>query len=242
MASIALALGSLREEVVFIGGAIAPLLQTEPVLDRVRATRDVDAIIASIRYDDVHQLHERLRELGFRHDATYRAHMHRFILEQPSGGGPPIAFDLVPAGAHLGASGNLWDVLAIETAVASVLPSGLVLRHAAAPAFLALKWSAHNDRGGHDPFNSHDLEDILGILACRPILLEEMHNVPLSMKIFVAECAAALLSDPDVEELVHDAVRGPSGLAGRVLTRLKALAALDLPKSGRSAVVPVAKK
>jgi hypothetical protein len=39
---IAEALGELREQVVFVGGAVAGLLVTDPLADSVRATRDVD--------------------------------------------------------------------------------------------------------------------------------------------------------------------------------------------------------
>jgi hypothetical protein len=38
---IAAALGDLREQVVFVGGAVAGLLVTDPLADTVRATRDV---------------------------------------------------------------------------------------------------------------------------------------------------------------------------------------------------------
>lgn len=46
---IAEALGDLREQVVFLGGAVAGLLVTDPLADSVRATRDVDAVINTTR-------------------------------------------------------------------------------------------------------------------------------------------------------------------------------------------------
>lgn len=42
---IATALGDLRDEVVFVGGAIAGLLISDPLAASVRATRDVDAVV-----------------------------------------------------------------------------------------------------------------------------------------------------------------------------------------------------
>ncbi|MGN6662153.1 MAG: hypothetical protein ACTHKN_24465 [Achromobacter mucicolens] len=47
--SIARALGELREQVVFVGGAVAGLLITDPLADPVRATRDVDAVLEANR-------------------------------------------------------------------------------------------------------------------------------------------------------------------------------------------------
>lgn len=46
---IAEALGNLREQVVFVGGAVAGLLVTDPLADPVRATRDVDAVVNASR-------------------------------------------------------------------------------------------------------------------------------------------------------------------------------------------------
>ena len=42
---IANALGVLREQVVFVGGAVAGLLLTDPLAEGVRATYDVDGVI-----------------------------------------------------------------------------------------------------------------------------------------------------------------------------------------------------
>jgi len=42
---IAEALGELREQVVFLSGAVAGLPTTDPLSDGVRATRDVDAVV-----------------------------------------------------------------------------------------------------------------------------------------------------------------------------------------------------
>jgi hypothetical protein len=222
MIRVARALGPLVDEVVFIGGAIAPLLQTEPVLDRVRPTQDVDAVIATTRYSTIDSLQDRLRASGFRHDHLHTGHVHRYVLATVDE--PSIFFDLVPAGAHLGASGNPWDSLAIETAVEATLEAGVVIRHAAAPAFLALKWSAHEDRGGNDPFASHDLEDILGVIACRPTIVREIENGPVQIREYLARCASALVAHPDLAEIIQDAVRGPRSSVTGVQDRLRMIA------------------
>ena len=46
---VAKALGDLRDHVVFVGGAVAGLLVTDPLADSVRATRDVDAVVNASR-------------------------------------------------------------------------------------------------------------------------------------------------------------------------------------------------
>ena len=46
---IAVALGELREQLVFVGGSVAGLLLTDPLAEGVRATTDVDAIASAGR-------------------------------------------------------------------------------------------------------------------------------------------------------------------------------------------------
>lgn len=58
-------LGSLRREVVFLGGATLELFITDPGAGAPRPTRDVDVIIELGSYAEYVQLQERLRELGF---------------------------------------------------------------------------------------------------------------------------------------------------------------------------------
>lgn len=196
VAGIARALGELSTEVVFIGGAIAPLLQTHPAIPRVRATKDVDAVLASTRYTSYHALLAKLSELGFRVDTSDAPHVHR--LRAPDG----TPFDLVPAGEHLGAIGSGWDRMALETAVESEIEPGLKIRHASALGFLALKWAAFRDRGANDPFSSHDLEDILALTVSRDAIVREFNETPRNIQEHVREGFRWLVGSADYDDLV----------------------------------------
>lgn len=195
LVAVAEALGPLRERVVFIGGAIAPLLQTAPTGGRIRPTDDVDGLIASANYTEAGRMDAELRAMGFRHAADVR-HAHRW--SSPAG----TPFDLVPSGAHLGGTGSPWDRLAIETAVSTEVAPGVHIRHASAPAFLALKWAAFLDRGAADPFASHDLEDILALLASRPGIGDEVAAAPAELRGFIAERAGRFLAQPARRDLL----------------------------------------
>jgi predicted nucleotidyltransferase len=193
--SVAVALGRYRERVVFIGGAVAPLLQTDPPFPRVRPTDDVDAVAATVSYADSAQLDQALRDLGFTHGglsegAKKNDHAHRWFA--PNG----TAFDLVPQGDHLAASGNKWDAVAVRTAV-NVTIEGVTLRHVSAPGFLVLKWAAYVDRGGNYPTGSTDLEDILALLASRPTILAEISTTAEDIRAYLRDCATALIAHPD---------------------------------------------
>lgn len=234
LCAIAEALGPLVDRVVFIGGAIAPLLQTHPVSPRVRPTTDVDGIALTVSYRDFHRLMEELRRRGFQQraiESEATAHAHRWTT--PDGG----HFDLVPAGTHLGASGNPLDRIAIESAEPVLIesPGGapLVVRRASAPSFLGLKWAAYQDRGQGDLFGSHDIEDILAVLASRPAIVEECAAIS-EPRLRVAIAAMAQLLTTDEETLgellaanvVVDEMTHSSAVHRQIRTVLQRLAAL----------------
>jgi len=196
VAAVAVDLGDLATRVVFIGGAIAPLLQTHPPFPRARVTSDVDAVVASSTYAESERLHRDLARRGFRQAIGDTEHVHRWT------GPSEIPLDLVPAGEHLGRSGNPWDVMAIETAVEATIAGGVTLRHVSASAFLAQKWAAHHDRGRADPLGSRDLEDILALLASRPTILKEVAAAPAALRAYVAEQAKDFLADVNADDLL----------------------------------------
>jgi predicted nucleotidyltransferase len=193
---VAEAVGDLRERIVFIGGALAPLLHSDPPFRGARITSDVDAIIATVSYVEAQRVQDEMVRLGFRHDLADPRHLHRWV------GAVGVPFDLVPAGEHLGAASGPTDRLAVETAARTTLTTGLTIRHASAPGFLALKWAAYQDRGRKDPLYSDDLLDILALLASRPTLVAEVAAVPLELRTYVAEQSKAFFADPNVDDLL----------------------------------------
>jgi predicted nucleotidyltransferase len=193
---VAEAVGDLRERIVFIGGALAPLLHSDPPFRGARITSDVDAIIATVSYVDAQRVQDEMVRLGFRHDLADPRHLHRWV------GAVGVPFDLVPAGEHLGAASGPTDRLAVETAARTTLTTGLTIRHASAPGFLALKWAAYQDRGRKDPLYSDDLLDILALLASRPTLVAEVAAVPLELRTYVAEQSKAFFADPNADDLL----------------------------------------
>ncbi len=196
LVAVGRALGPLATDVVFIGGAIAPLLQTHPVMPRVRATDDVDALVPSASYARQHTLESRLADLGFTRRATDAGHAHRW--RAPDG----TPFDLVPAGEHLGGTGSRGDALVLKTATESDLEPGLTIRHANATGFLALKWAAFHDRGQDDPFASRDLEDILALTVSRDSLVTEFRAAPAAIRARIRDGFRWLIDSPDREDLV----------------------------------------
>ncbi len=224
IARIAAALGDLLPDIVFIGGAIAPLLHTDSPFDEPRPTKDADAIVATTSYADVGTLQEQLRERGFRQDPGDQSHVHRW--RSPQGD----ILDLVPTGPHLGGSGQEWDGIALETSSEIDLGLGEKVRFASAPAFLALKFAAYADRGAEDPFGSHDLEDIIALMAARPSILGEIREGPRIIRTFMKDAVTRLVQRSDLEDLLAahlNNAQDPATVSRRVLSRFREITDLD---------------
>lgn len=195
LVSIASALGSLRERVVFIGGAIAPILHSETVLPYSRPTHDVDAVLATHRYSDSADVGAELRSLGFHQRAIPTAHVHRWL----SADG--ISFDLVPTGDHLGGIGGPWDDFTVNSSQRSFV-DGVELRHASSVAFLVMKIAAFADRGGDDPRMSHDVEDIVALSASRGSLVVEVAHAENSARREVVNFTRSLVHSDAFDEIL----------------------------------------
>ena len=58
-------LGEIREQVVFLGGAVTGLLLTDPAAPPARSTEDVDVVVSVASYSQYARLEEALRGRGF---------------------------------------------------------------------------------------------------------------------------------------------------------------------------------
>ena len=74
-------LGNLRQEVVFLGGAVTELLITDAAAPDVRPTRDVDVIVEVSSHAAYAALSARLRKLGFAEARSEDAPVCRWIVE-----------------------------------------------------------------------------------------------------------------------------------------------------------------
>lgn len=212
---IAEALGELREQVVFVGGAVAGLLVTDPLADAVRATRDVDAVVNANRAL-FHRIEEAVAERGFARDVSSDV-ICRWV-HKDSG----VLFDLMPVQPEVLGFSNRWYPYAVETAISLDLGAGLKIRLVSAVAFVATKLEAFAGRGNGDFMSSHDLEDVLNIVDGREELADEMAAAPAELRQAVAVAFAQLLKNPDFVNVLPGLIAEPER-AGLVMDRLKAL-------------------
>lgn len=214
---IAEALGDLREQVVFVGGAVAGLLVTDPLADSVRATRDVDAVVNATRAM-FHRIEAEVAQRGFARDVQSDV-ICRWI-HKDSG----VLFDLMPVQPEVLGFSNRWYPYAVETAESVELTPGLNIRLVSAVGFIATKLEAFAGRGAGDFLTSHDIEDVLNIVDGRQELTDEMASAPPDLRQAVATAFQRLLSDPDFANVLPGLIAEPER-AELIMQRLKAMSA-----------------
>ena len=192
LADVARQVEPMLDRLVFVGGTVAPLLITDPAASsNVRPTDDVDTIIEVATRAAYDALEEKLRALKLRNDTSQGAPICRW--RTPRG----TKLDVMPLGKTFLGFSNRWYRLAIETSVALTLSNGLVIRHVAAPAFVATKLEAFLSRGRGDYLASHDLEDLIAVIDGRAEIESELAALPSEAQRFIASKLRELLNDED---------------------------------------------
>jgi len=175
----AVGLGSLLDDVVFIGGCAAGLLVTDPASSAPRETNDVDVIVEITTTHGYHDLATKLRERGFREDTRDDAPMCRWLFES-------VVIDVMPTNEDILGFSNLWYPEALQTAEIMMLPNGLKIQIVSAPLFLATKLEAFYGRGNGDYMASHDLEDLIAVLDGRASVVDEVFNSSELLRSYLA--------------------------------------------------------
>lgn len=189
------ALGTLTDEVVFVGGATVTLWITDPAAPPPRPTNDVDVIVEVASRTAYHAFEERLRDAGFRDDGDIVCRWHK----RDRG----LILDAMPTDAALLGFENRWQREAFPHSVEVELPSGGRIR-AVPPAFLlATKLEAYLGRGEGDLLGSRDFADIVALADGREELVAEIRAAPKELRSYVAATLGPLVAD----ERVGDGVR-----------------------------------
>lgn len=197
----------LLGEMVFVGGHVAELLITDPAATRVRATQDVDVVCSATSRSEYQELGDQLKAHGFTEDMRDGAPTCRWRC------GNDI-LDVMPAeGTVLGFRGR-WHQEVLRTAQQFQLSDELVIPIAAGPAFLATKADAFSDRGEGDLYGSHDIEDIIAVVAGRPTILSEVSSSAPDLREYLSRAAAGFLRSESFEDVVLGALPDARVLPG----------------------------
>lgn len=194
----------LRDEVVFVGGAVAGLLITDPALPAIRVEKA-------------------LRARGFVQDMAPAAPICRWRIGA-------VAVDVMPTLEKILGFSNRWYPLALQTARVATLPSRTAIRLVPAPVFLATKLEAFSGRGNNDYLFSHDLGDLISIVDGRDALLDECRSSPPELCSYLRARFTQLLASPAFVESLPGHLPGDLASQERapeLEDKLRRLAQLD---------------
>lgn len=202
--TVANGLGNLKDEMVFVGGAVAELYADNPAASEIRPTLDVDCVIEISSRLQFAKMEENLRTQGFKNDTSEGAPICRWIYKS-------IKVDVMPTDSDVLGFSNRWYEEGIQIKIQKTLPDGTEIFVFPAEYYLASKFEAHNSRGGNDLRQSHDFEDIIYILDnCSEIVNNIAASNPSVKEYLKGECQK-LLKNPNITEGIETALPYGSG-------------------------------
>ncbi len=197
--TIAIGLSELKENMVFVGGAIAELYASDPAASDIRPTQDVDCVIELSSRIEHNRLEENLRSKGFVNDITPGAPICRWVFNG-------VKVDVMPTDSEILGFSNRWYAEGIENKIVKSLPDGTEIFVFPSEYYLVSKLEAHKNRGGSDLRQSHDFEDIIYILDNCPTLLKDIGDSNYSVKTYLKEACKILLRNDDLLEGIESAL------------------------------------
>lgn len=220
IATVARALGDkLLQEVAFVGGCATGLLVTDTFTkEGIRYTEDVDLIVGVMGYPGWVKLQKELASKGFSASPADE-HICRMRLGE-------LKVDFMPDDENVLGFSNRWYRQALQNAQDFQLLDNLVIRLVTAPYFIATKLEAYKGRGNNDPISSHDFEDILTIIDGRPSLIDELKDLDVPVREYVAAEIGLVLRHQSLGYAVLGSVKGDNGRADLIHDRLAAISSL----------------
>lgn len=155
--NVAKALGDLKDQVVFVGGASVSLYLDLTVAEEVRPTEDVDVIIEIVSGGEYQELSMKLLKMKFNPDQSIGAPLCRWKYLG-------MTIDIMPIDEKVLGFSNQFYKKGIKKKMTYKLPDGQSIFVLPLDLFLATKLEAFFNRGLNDPRMSSDLEDLVALL------------------------------------------------------------------------------
>ena len=191
-------LQDLRDEVVFVGGAVVSLYM-ERAFEEIRETDDVDIVVGIYSKVKFAVLEEKLRSIGFMHDRS-GDFIGRFIYEETT-------VDVMPIDEKILGFSNRWYEEGFQNSIPYKLDERTTVRIFSAPYFLASKLEAFNNRGKnavgeYDGRQSSDFEDIVSVLVNRRSIWQEITTATGDLKVYLIQELDRWYNNPYFEEWI----------------------------------------
>lgn len=191
VAKIAKALKGLKEEMIFVGGAVISLYTDDMAAEEIRPTYDIDLAIHLLNYGEWVSLQEKLNDLGFFPNPNGNA-ICNYLYDK-------VEVDIMPAeNSPIGPS-NKWYGIGMKDLWLTEV-EGINIKILSAPCYLATKFEAFNNRGS-DYRTSHDFEDIIYVLDNRTNIVNEIKNSNKLIQEFLISEFTKISTLPSSEEI-----------------------------------------
>jgi len=175
---VALALGNLNEQVVYVGGAVVSLYINDSAAEDVRPTKDVDLTFQIASPSKLEELREDLNAKGF-YQSSEEDVICRFLYED-------LKIDVMSTQSVGWAPSNPWFEKGFDKSIAVNLED-IIIKILPLPYFLATKIEAFLDRGIKDIYASHDLEDIVYLFNYTTDIDAQVLASDSDIKLYLAE-------------------------------------------------------
>lgn len=190
---VAIALGEINNDVIYIGGAVVSLYVTDDGAEQPRPTNDIDISVQISTYSQMEKLREELDKKKI-FPASNETVMNRYSYED-------ILIDFIPYEETPLGPTNSWLKPGFEKSH-SVLIGNIEIKILPVSFFLATKWEAYKSRG-NDPRMSPDFEDIIYIIDNSLDLVDEVKDAEIKVQLFLKEMASEILSHPYRNEIIE---------------------------------------
>lgn len=192
VAEVAEALKDLKDNMVFVGGAVVSLYTDDPAADEIRPTQDIDMTINMVNLGHWSHIQEKLGKLGFHPDPFGHAICSYKYKDIPVDIMSAEDGPLGPANTWYKVGfNNLWTVKAKDQEIKIL----------SAPCYLATKFEAFANRGS-DIRSSHDMEDIIYILDNRINIVAEISESEDRIKQFLKTQLMTIINNGLLEEVL----------------------------------------
>lgn len=190
---VALNLGELNEEVIYVGGAIVSLYVTDQGAEQPRPTKDIDISVQVSTYAEMDVLREKLAMKKI-YPASSEKVMYRYSFED-------ILIDFIPFEETPLGPTNRWLKPGFEKAH-PILIGRTEIKILPVSLFLATKWEAYKNRGS-DPRTSHDFEDIIYVIDNNLDVVQDVKNAEKSVQQFLKSMSEEILNHSSRNEIIE---------------------------------------
>jgi hypothetical protein len=220
VAAVAEVFASIREDIVYTGGAVVQFLVSDPGAAPPRPTRDIDVFVTNSDRLRYYQAEAQLRNAKFTQRLTDEP-ICRWFRDD-------LIVDLMADSEDLLGFSNRW--YSPGGALAEQFNcKGQQLAVLSAPYFLATKLEAFDSRGNGDYLASADLEDIVAVINGRASIADEIAHSAADVRDFLRTRTCELLRTEEFTDSLAGHLGGAQSESGRLeilRERLQAIAAI----------------